>query len=349
MPGVCPVVGVHAERGAVASTDHDHGTRQRGAIVPWTATDMPDLAGTTAIVTGPTSGVGEASAIALAARHAHVVLAARDHAKAAALIERIRARRPDASLEHLSLDLADLRSVQAAADTFLDRHPAVDLVVANAGIMATPPRVTADGFELQVGVNHLGHFALVGRLLPALLAAKAGRVVTVASSMHRIGQVDPDTVERIPDPYDRWLVYGRSKLANLLFLLGLQRRLEQAGAPLISVGAHPGYARTNLQLAGPTMQGGVSGRITRAVLGVGNALFGQPASQGALPTLYAATAPDVSGGSYWGPNWPGGQRGYPAPASRSKLAKDVTLADALWERSEELSGVRYDLPILASR
>jgi NAD(P)-dependent dehydrogenase (short-subunit alcohol dehydrogenase family) len=317
--------------------------------VPWTATDMPDLAGTTAIVTGPTSGVGEATTIALAARSAHVVLAARDQSKAEALIGRIRARRPDASLEHVPLELGDLGSVQAAADTLLDRHPAVDIMVANAGIMATPPRETADGFELQFGVNHLGHFALIGRLLPALLAARAARVVTVASTMHRIGRLDPDSVEHIPDPYDRWLVYGRSKLANLLFLQGLHQRLEGAGAPAISVGAHPGYARTNLQFAGPTMQGGLSGRITRAAVGIGNTLLAQPASQGALPPLYAATAPDVPGGSYWGPSWPGEQRGYPAPASRSKLAQDVDLADALWERSEELSEVRYELPTLVSR
>lgn len=317
--------------------------------MPWTAADIPDLTGITAIVTGPTAGLGEATTIALAARNAHVVLAARDRDKAQTLMERIRTRRPDASLEHLQLDLADLASVRAAAHDFLDRHASVDIVVANAGIMATPPKRSADGFELQFGVNHLGHFAFVGRLLPALLAAKAGRVVTVASTMHRVGRLDPATVETIPDPYDRWQVYGRSKLANLLYLDALQRRLEGASAPAISVGAHPGYARTNLQMAGPTMQGGVSARITRAALGLGNALFAQPASQGALPLLYAATASDVAGGSYWGPSWPGEQRGYPAPASRSKLAQDADLADALWERSQELSEVRYELPTLVNR
>lgn len=317
--------------------------------MPWTATDLPDLTGTTVLITGATSGLGEAATIALACRNAHVVLATRDRAKTRALIDHIRTHRPQASLEHLPLDLADLTSVRTAAETFLDLHPAVDRIVANAGIMAPPLRTTADGFELQLGVNHLGHFALVGHLLPALLAVRGGRVVTVSSSLHRLGRIDPTALHEVPDPYDRWLAYGRSKLANLLYVAELQRRLEAAGATAISVGAHPGYASTHLQFAGAAMQGGLSGRIMQVALGLGNALVAQPASQGVLPQLYATAAPDVPGGSYWGPDLPGEQWGYPAPAARSKHAEEPELARALWEASEELTGVRYALPTPAAR
>lgn len=317
--------------------------------MPWTATDLPDLAGSTIIVTGATSGLGEAATIALSCRGAHVVMATRDRAKTEAVFDRILARRPDASLEHLPVELGDLSSVEAAGRTFLDRHPAVDAVIANAGIMAPPLSTTVDGFELQLGVNHLGHFALVGHLLPALLAAHAARVVTVSSTMHRVGRLDPETLDRVPDPYDRWLVYGRSKLANLLFMSELQRRFEDSGATAISVGAHPGYAGTALQQAGPTAQGGLSGRINAFAMRLGNALFAQPASQGVLPILYAASAPDVPGGSYWGPDRVGEQRGYPAPAGRSGLAEDADLARALWETSEELTGVRYDTLVPTAR
>lgn len=310
--------------------------------MPWTATDIPDLAGSTIIVTGATSGLGEAATIALASRGAHVVMATRDRPKTEAVIDRILERRPDASLEHLPLDLADLASVRDAATTFLDRHPAVDTIIANAGIMAPPRSTTVDGFELQLGVNHLGHFAFVGHLLPALLAARAARVVTVSSSMHRIGRIDPDTLEQFPDPYDRWLVYGRSKLANLLFMAELQRRLELAGTSAMSVGAHPGYTSTALQTGGPTLQGGLSGRLNALAMRAGNALFAQSASQGVLPLLYAAVAPDVAGGSYWGPDGPGEQRGYPAAATRTSLAEDADLARRLWEVSEELTEVRYE-------
>ncbi len=310
--------------------------------MPWTATDIPDLAGSTVIVTGATSGLGEAATIALTSRGAHVVMATRDRPKTEVVIDRILERRPSASLEHLSLDLADLSSVRDAATTFLDRHPAVDTIIANAGIMAPPLSTTVDGFELQLGVNHLGHFAFVGHLLPALLAAQSARVVTVSSSMHRIGRIDPDNLDELPDPYDRWLVYGRSKLANLLFTAELQRRLELTGASAISVGAHPGYTSTALQTGGPTLQGGLSGRVNALAMRVGNALFAQPASQGVLPLLYAAVAPNVAGGSYWGPDGPGEQRGYPAPAARTSLAEDADLARRLWEVSEELTEVHYE-------
>lgn len=312
--------------------------------MPWTARDLPDLSGTTVIVTGATSGLGEASTIALTSRGAHVVMATRDRPRTEAAIERILARRPDASLEHLPLDLADLSNVRQAAETFLDRHPAVDRIVANAGIMATPLDTTADSFELQLGVNHLGHFALVGHLLPALLAARRSRVVTVSSTLHLAGRIDPDTFDELPDPYQRWVAYARSKLANLLFMRELQRRLEEADSDAISVGAHPGYTATGLQTSGPTQQGGFSGRLNNVTLRLGNALFAQTVSQGVLPQLYATAAEDVVGGTYWGPDGPGEQRGYPGPATPSKLAQDSELARRVWDASEELTGVRYAFP-----
>jgi NAD(P)-dependent dehydrogenase (short-subunit alcohol dehydrogenase family) len=311
--------------------------------VPWTAADLPDLTGTSVLVTGATSGLGEATTIALATRGAHVVLATRNAAKTEALQRSILERAPAASLEHLPVDLADLSSVAAGAERFLARHDRLDRLVANAGVMATPLRRTADGFELQFGVNHLGHHALVGRLLPALLAADAARVVVVSSAAHRLGRIDLDDLDGERTRYQRWLAYGRSKLANLLFVLELDRRLRAAGVDAIAVGAHPGYAATALQTTGPAMQGGLSGTIRGLVSRASNAIAAQPAAQGALPQLYAAAAPQVTGGSYWGPDRLGESRGHPAPAARSADAMDGSLAAALFLASEELTGVRFDL------
>lgn len=310
----------------------------------WTATDLPDLTGTTVLVTGPTSGLGEATTIALATRGAHVVLAARSADKAQRLIAAIRERTPAASLEHLPLDLADLASVREAAERFAQQHDRLDRLVANAGVMATPLRRTADGFELQLGVNHLGHHALTGWLLPQLLAAPAARVVAVSSFVHRIGHIDLDDLNWERTRYQRWAAYGRSKLANLLFVLALERRFRAAGAAAIAVAAHPGYATTGLQAAGPAMQGGIRGAISGAASRLGSLLVAQPAARGVLPQLYATAAPDVTGGSYWGPSGPGETRGYPAPATRSAAAQDAVLAEELFAASEDLTGVRFELP-----
>jgi NAD(P)-dependent dehydrogenase (short-subunit alcohol dehydrogenase family) len=311
--------------------------------VPWTAADLPDLTGTTILVTGATSGLGEATTVALASRGAHVVLAARNASKAARVIERLRALSPAASLSHLQLDLADLGSVREAAARFAADHERLDRLVANAGVMATPLRRTADGFEWQLGVNHLGHHALVGLLLPQLLAAPGARVVSVSSTMHRLGRVDLDDLDWERTRYQRWLAYGRSKLANLLFVIELERRFRAAGTDAIAVGAHPGYAATALQTSGPALQGGVSGTVNRLVSAAMTALAAQPAAQGALPQLYATAASDVPGGSYWGPDGLGERRGYPAPAARSSDAMNGRLAAALFERSEELTGVGFEL------
>jgi NAD(P)-dependent dehydrogenase (short-subunit alcohol dehydrogenase family) len=311
--------------------------------VPWTAADLPDLTGTNVLVTGATAGLGEATAIALATRGAHVVLATRDADKTETLMRSIRDRTPTASLEHLAVDLGDLASVARAADSFLARHDRLDRLVANAGVMATPLRRTVDGFELQLGVNHLGHHALVGRLLPALLAAPAARVVVVSSAAHRMGRIDLEDLNWERTRYQRWRAYGRSKLANLLFVLELERRFRAAGSTAIAVGAHPGYTATALQTTGPAMQGGLSGTVTTWLSRASNAIAAQPVAQGVLPQLYATAAPEVTGGSYWGPDGIGESRGHPAPATRSADAMDGTLAAALFRASETLTDVRFEL------
>ncbi len=310
--------------------------------MPWTADDLPSLHGRTVLVTGASSGLGEASAVALATRGAHVVLANRSTERTAAVMDRIHHRAPAASLEHLQVDLGDLASVAAAASDLASRHERLDTVIANAGIMAPPLSRTVDGFELQMGVNHLGHFALVGRLLPLLLATEEPRVVVVSSTAHRAARLDIDDLNLERTRYQRWIAYGNSKLANLLHVLELQRLAEAAGSALTAVGAHPGYADTALQTTGPTMQGGLSGAVTHIGSRLGNLLFAQPASQGVLPQLYAATAPALPGASYWGPDGPGEARGYPAPAGRSARAKDPALAAALWQASVSLTGVDYE-------
>ena len=311
----------------------------------WTAADIPDHTGRTIVVTGPTSGLGRATAIALATRGAHVVMAARSAERSAALIEHVRQRAPFASLSRLSVDLADLSSIRAAARRLAQQHDRIDALVANAGIMAPPLTRTSDGFELQLGVNHLGHAALTARLLPLLRAAARPRVVVVSSTLHRIGRIDPDDLNWEARPYDRWAAYGQSKLANLLYVLELQRRFDAAGVAGLAVGAHPGWADTALQTSGLTPSGRVRGALWRAPVRLANLLFSQPASRGALPQLYATTAADVPGGSYWGPDGPGEQMGYPAPATRSPEATNPDLARQLWHQTEAFTGVSHDLGV----
>ncbi len=312
--------------------------------MPWSATDIPDQTGRTIVVTGASSGLGAATTIALATRGAHVILANRSTERSEQLIDRLGQRCPAASLEHLPLDLADLDGIEAAATRLADQHPRIDAIVANAGVMATPLVRTADGFELQLGVNHLGHVALVGHLLPQLLAADAARVVVVSSTAHRLGDIDLDDLNWETRPYQRWPAYGRSKLANLLYVDELQRRFDLVGADAVAVAAHPGYSDTDLQTTGPAMGTRFTAPLVRTAARVGGAIAAQPASQGALPQLYAATAAGVPGGSYWGPDGPGEARGFPAPAARSHAATDPELAAGLWDRSEHLTGVTTGLP-----
>ncbi|MFC6009853.1 oxidoreductase [Nocardia lasii] len=282
----------------------------------WTTADLPDQTGRTIIVTGANSGLGAVTARALSRAGARVILACRDTAKA----ERVADGLPGAEVR--ALDLADLNSVRA----FTDSIERVDVLINNAGVMALPLRRTADGFEMQFGTNHLGHFALTNLLLDRV----TDRVVTVASVAHRIGRLDladPNWEQR---RYDRWLAYGQSKLANLSFAHELQRRLAGEGSAVISVAAHPGYAATELMSHTESIQD--------AVMWLGNRVFAQSAEEGALPTLFAATAA-VEPGAYYGPDGFLGLRGKPARASSSGAARDRAVAAELWELSEKLCGL----------
>ena len=302
----------------------------------WTAADIPDQSGRRAIVTGANSGLGLHTALEIARHGGQVILACRDEGRGRAALERLLAEAPGAGAELRLLDLADLSSVRAFAAGVGEP---LDLLVNNAGVMALPRRTTADGFEMQIGTNHLGHFALTGLLLPRLLASGDARVVTVSSGAHRVGRIDFDDLhgER---RYQRWLAYAQSKLANLLFCFELQRRADAAGAALRSVAAHPGWAATNLQFAGPEMDAGLLGRVESLSMKVANVVVAQSDARGALPLLYAATM-DLSGGSYVGPDGPGELRGHPMLVGSSRAARDEVLAGRLWELSERLTGVTW--------
>jgi NAD(P)-dependent dehydrogenase (short-subunit alcohol dehydrogenase family) len=300
----------------------------------WTAADLPDQSGRVAIVTGANSGLGLATARDLAGAGALVVIACRSAAKGDQAAASIRARFPGAMLEVAPLDLADLGSVREFAARIGDAHDAIDLLINNAGIMAAPRRLTTDGFESQFGTNHLGHFALTGLLLPALLKAPAPRVVTVSSHLHRRGAMRFDDLQG-ERKYDRWGAYGTSKLANLMFCFELQRRATEAGATLLSLAAHPGYASTNLQFA-------ATDRFYEKAFGwIGNRLIAQSADMGALPTLYAATVPDLPGGTFVGPGGRAQQRGYPTIVTAARKAYEEDDWRRLWEVSEQLTGVHY--------
>jgi NAD(P)-dependent dehydrogenase (short-subunit alcohol dehydrogenase family) len=304
----------------------------------WTAEDMPDLSGKTIIVTGGNSGLGFEAARKLVGRRAHVVLACRDPRKAAEAIDAIRSEHPDASIESMHLDLSDLRTVRRFADTFREHHDRLHVLCNNAGVMAIPRRTTADGFELQFGTNHLGHFALTGLLLEPLLAALGARVVTVSSYAHRLGRIAFDDLngER---GYGKWTAYAQSKLANLLFVIELNHRAGVSGADLTSVGCHPGYAATNLQFVGPRMESSFLLEKGAALL---NRMLAQSAEMGALPILYAATASGVCGGDCIVPDGPAEAWGHPKKVSLVPRAQDRDTARALWKVSEELTGVRYE-------
>jgi NAD(P)-dependent dehydrogenase (short-subunit alcohol dehydrogenase family) len=302
----------------------------------WTAADLPDQAGRRAIVTGANSGLGFETALALAGHGGDVTLAVRDLAKGEAAAEQIRARSPQASIEVRRLDLADLASIDEFAWLWRESHPdGLDMLINNAGIMAIPRRDTADGFEMQLGTNHLGHFALTGRLLEAL--RPEGRIVTVSSQAHRMGRIDFEDLmgER---KYGAWRAYGQSKLANLLFMRSLAERLERAGSTIASVAAHPGFASTHLQAVAPEMKG--RGWQVKIMDGV-NKVMAQSAAMGALPTLYAATFPAIRSGDYVGPDGFGEQRGHPKLVGMNASARDDEAANRLWSVSEELTGVRY--------
>ena len=303
---------------------------------PWTPAQIPDLTGTTAVVTGANVGLGLHTAIELAGHGASVVMACRDPDRGDAALGRVRVQVPGADVELARLDLADLASVRDFAASTVQTHPRIEVLVNNAGVMALPTRqVSADGFEMQLATNHLGHFALTGLLLPALLAGPS-RVVSVSSNAHRMGTIDLDDLQS-ERRYSPWPAYGQSKLANLLFTMQLQRLADRAAADLTSVAAHPGYAATNLVASGPAAGGNLAGRV----IGLATKVLGQPARMGAWPSLYAATMPDVRGAEYFGPNAFGGWRGHPERTTAKPSAYDPDVAARLWQRSVELTGVDY--------
>ncbi|MDR3417209.1 MAG: oxidoreductase [Nevskia sp.] len=297
----------------------------------WTVELMPSQAGKTAVVTGANSGLGLESVVALARAGARVVMACRDPHKAAAALAEVRQRVPQGQVEPMSLDLASLGSVRQFADAFRGRHSRLDLLINNAGILGVPLTRTTEGFEGHMGTNHLGHFALTGLLSDTLLATPGARIITVGSMGHWNARgLDLDDLNFERSRYTPFAAYCRSKLANLLFVLELSRRLAARGSGVIAAAAHPGGAATNIQPAG-----------SRIVKAIALRFFINTAAQGALPTLYAATAPDVRSNDYFGPDGFLGMRGYPGVARRHRAARDAAAARRLWELSESLTGIAY--------
>ncbi len=302
----------------------------------WNTDQMPDQSGRRVVVTGASSGLGEITARELARKGAEVVLAVRNTSKGEVSAQRIRSAIPGAKLEVSELDLSSLESVRAFAAGLLAESPALDLLVNNAGIMMTPQSRTADGFELQLGTNHLGHFALTGLLLEALGRGTGPRVVTVSSIEHKAGQIHFDDLQ-LEHGYAPRKAYQQSKLANAVFGIELDRRLRAAGSTVLSVLAHPGYSDTNLQSTGPT-------GMAVFVMKIGNALIAQKADQGALPQLFAATAPTVAGGQFYGPSRFKETRGDPTEVQAVPAAHDPATGRRLWSVSEQLTGVTFPLP-----
>lgn len=305
----------------------------------WTTAEMGSLDGKTVVVTGANSGLGYAATGAFVSHGAHVVLACRSTERGQAAATRIREDAPDGSTTVLELDLADLDSIRSFVERFKADHDSLDVLCNNAGVMAIPRSETAEGFETQFGVNHLGHFALTGLLLETLTDTDSEtRVVTQSSGLHEQGRIDFEDLHH-EDSYDKWDAYGQSKLANLLFAYELQRRLERTDEDIVSVGCHPGYAATNLQQRGPEQSGST---LRLWLMKAANALIAQDPEQGALPLLYAATESDA-GGAYVGPGGFRNMRGHPTPQRSSARSYDEATAERLWSVSEELTGVTYDL------
>jgi NAD(P)-dependent dehydrogenase (short-subunit alcohol dehydrogenase family) len=298
-------------------------------MTKWTTADIPDQTGRTAVITGANTGLGYETATALAAKGAHVVLAVRNIEKGKEAARSIEQATPDAQVQLQELDLTSLESIRSAADELRSKHDNIDLLINNAGVMYPSPRqTTADGFELQFGTNHLGHFALTGLLLDHLLPVEGSRVVTLSSVGHRIRAAIHFDDLQFERSYDRVVGYGQSKLSNLLFTYELQRRLASAQEPTVALAAHPGVADTELGRQNP-------------VLNFLYPFVSQRAEMGALPTLRAATDRTAQGGQYYGPDGLGGTRGYPKVVASSKQSHDQDLQGRLWSVSEELTGVTY--------
>ena len=295
----------------------------------WTLENIPDQRGKIVIVTGANSGIGYEAARALARKGANVIMACRSLEKGEAAVAQIRRENLQGDVILRQLDLADLSSVRNFADEFLAEYKQLNILINNAGVMAIPYRKTKDDFEMQFGTNHLGHFALTGLLFELLKNTPNSRVVTVSSYAHIVGKINFDDLNS-EKSYQKWLAYGQSKLANLLFAYELQRRSAKNGDNPISIAVHPGYAATNLQ-------------NSSSFFSFTNNFMAQSQEMGALPTLYAATNPEIEGGEFIGPDGFLAQRGYPHKARSSARSYDPETAQRLWQVSEELTGVRFDV------
>jgi len=306
-------------------------------MTDWSTADIPPLNGKTAVITGATGGLGYETALALAGAGAEVVLTGRNDATGQNALQRIRGQFPNAKVSYETLDLASLASVADFAKRFSAAHASLDLLINNAGVMALPMRqVTTDGFEMQFGTNYLGHYALTANLLPWLRRGDQPRVVNLSSLAHRSGAINFDDLQGARS-YSPWKAYSQSKLAMLMFALELQRRSDAAGWGLMSNGAHPGYARTDLIAKGP----GASGLLWQ-ISKLLQPFASQSAAEGALPTLFAATSPEAKPAGYYGPDGFYELKGSPAPAQIMPRAKDAAAAARLWDVSATLTGVSFD-------
>jgi NAD(P)-dependent dehydrogenase (short-subunit alcohol dehydrogenase family) len=310
--------------------------------VAWSAADIPGQHGRTVVVTGANGGLGLETARQLAAKGAHVVMAVRNEEKAAAAVEEIRASAPDAALELVALDLASQASVRAAAEQILAAHKSIDLLINNAGVMGIPEAKTVDGFEMQLGVDHLGHWSLTALLLPALLRTPGARIVTVTSTAHHMGRAVDPANPHLEGRYGPWRAYGQAKLANFHFGLGLARELEKAGARAASLIAHPGLSNTDLQAVSAQASGGATQRFTLML----TRRTGMPAADGALSQLRAATDPAAKGGEFYGPRYVNSGPPVRKPIVR-RVGLDKAIA-ALWEVSERETGIAIDVRAAAA-
>lgn len=309
-------------------------------LQPWTVENIADQTGKLAIITGANSGIGYETAFVLAGSGAALILAARNLEKGKNAAAKIRNRYKDANIRVMQLDLSNITSIQLFATQVLEQEQQLHILINNAGVMAPPYRKTKDGFELQFGTNHLGHFAFTGLLLPIIVKTPLARVITVSSLAHRTGRINFDNLDGSKG-YRRWKFYGQSKLANLLFAYELERRFKMNHVEAMSLVCHPGFASTNLTAAGIGHSTPWIGKIAGALGG----LMSQSAAMGALPTLFAATNPDLQGGEYIGPTGPREMRGYPGIVQSSPRSRDEEAGRRLWDMSEQMTGVTYnDLP-----
>jgi NAD(P)-dependent dehydrogenase (short-subunit alcohol dehydrogenase family) len=307
----------------------------------WKSANIPDLTGKFALVTGANSGLGYYTCLELARKGAHVILAARNKDRGNAALEKIKSLLPNAELQFMKLDLANIESIKHFADAFIEEYDKLDILINNAGVMAIPLMRTSQGFEMQFGTNHLGHFALTALLFDFMEKTHGSRIVNVSSLMHKFGTIHFDDLNW-EKSYSKWEAYSQSKLANLMFTLELNRRIQAAGLQTKVMASHPGYASTNLQIRGGELEGSKANVNVNKFL---NKIIAQPAWKGALPSLYAATCEIAESGKFYGPSGLGSVRGYPREEKINPKFTDSEAAKKLWEESEKLTGIRFPIKI----